>query len=169
MWSRLLSKKWIVLLWAGTLAGCAAAPEPDAALRGQLELQSTRRLLEWLIDRRPLSGFDHEPGTAWIIDQADRIFVFCDYLDPELPLSSDLRVKRLTPRELDASWQQYAYDKTIYVWLSQRYAGSNSHPVDDVGLSLKYSFGNVGAHRYEFTFSMIGDALRAEGFLAASS
>jgi hypothetical protein len=118
-----------------------------------------------------LPGYDREPGTAWAIDQAERILLVCDYLEHELPLSSDPRVSRPTKEDLEATWRQHAYDKTVYVWISRipRYTWSTDPPENHVALELKYSFGNVGAHRYEFAFWRSGETLRTAGFLVGSS
>jgi hypothetical protein len=154
-----------------TITTCAGSPAARDTREDDLEVQATRRLLAWLTSRAPLAGFDAAPGTAWVLEQAERIPVVGDGLDVAVALSTDPRVPRVTLAQRDELWQRHGYDRTVYVSIRRipRYAWSRSPLPDHIALELRYAFGNAGAHRYEFAFWREGEDLRAAGFLVGSS
>ena len=160
----------IALVVLITLTSCATSSAHKAAFRDQ-EVQDVRAVLDWLIGRAPLLGFDEKPADAWILDDAERILVVCDHVSSELSLSSDTRVLRPTPVQMDALWEKHAYDKTVYVWITRipRYTWGDEPPKEHGALKLKYAFGNVGAQFYEFGIWRERGVVHAVGFLTGSS
>lgn len=166
----LAAMKSIALIMLVALTACAAV-SPHKSARRNHDVQDVRAVLDWLIGRAPLKGFDEKPADAWILDRARRILVVCDHLPPELELSSDARVLRPTSAQLDALWEKHAYDKTVYVWITRipRYTWGDEPPEEHRALRLKYVFGNVGAQYYEFGIWRDRGVVRAAGFLTGSS
>jgi len=149
-----------------TLSGCSLF-----APRDSIGVEGVRALLAWTVSKASLPGFSQEPGTAWIFDRAQRVFVVCDWIDAAFPLSDDVRVIRIASADFDRLWRVHGFDRTVWVYfdLIPEYQFSEAPLPPHSAIQMRYSFGNAGAHRYHFAFWHGSDGLQCAGFLVDSS
>ena len=145
------------------VAGCSVTPRTESSDTA-LEVEATQAVISWLTTQKPMAGFVDAPGTNWVLAQAERLPVVCDYVDAGIALSSDPRVARVSEAELERLWKTFGYDKTVYVWLNKE-RGDDQH----LTIEVKYAFGNVGGHSYEFKLWRSGGQLQAQGQLKGSA
>lgn len=152
--------------------GCSTGSTRPTFDSREFSAEATQRILGWMIAGSPQADFVDAPGTAWVIAEAERLLVVCDFLDAEVVLSPDARVIRVTESELDELWETHGYDKTVSVTIRciPHYRWSREALPDHLAISLHYVFGNMGAHKYEFAFWRDASGLpHVRQFLVSSS
>ncbi len=88
---------WTALLWA---------------IRQTDKVEAVRQLVSWVVDNKPVAGFDEAYFDSKWMKDSKRFFLVCEFISPEISLMDDLRVKRVTSPEIEGIWQNHHFDKT---------------------------------------------------------
>ncbi|MDX1947874.1 MAG: hypothetical protein SFU86_20920 [Pirellulaceae bacterium] len=127
-------------------------------LRATDEADAARYLVAWIVDNRTIPGFREEYPDAQWIPAKKRFFVVCDFLAPEISLSADPRVHRITAQQYDAVFQKHGYDGTSYITIELKPGSPH-----EISLDFSIMSGTLGGHGYRFTFRRMLWGLRASG------
>jgi hypothetical protein len=115
-------------------------------LRESDEREAARMLVAWIVEDRAMPGADKYPD-AKIMHEQKHFFVICDYVAPEVSLSTDPRVQRIAQSDYDAVFKTHGFDGADYIRIERKAASKRV-------LQLVFSnvFGTLGAHGCEFEF-----------------
>jgi len=127
-------------------------------LRDSDKADAARSLVAWIVEGRSVPGFrETYPDARWMPGEK-RFFVICDFLPPEMSVSDDSRVQRITRGEYDDVFKKHGFDDTDYITIELR---TDSRQV--LVFEFSNSFGPLAAHGYRFEFRRKLWGLRSNG------
>lgn len=152
-------------------SGCAtpSSVAPSNLSRSDLALA----VLEWLLRDGHIDGVPERPAARSLIDEAKSVIVSSEFpldafwlvtdVDPRVALVGDLARKEI--------FGLMGYRDTVYVELKDRLEVWNKSDIPSamVAVSVRYSFANAGAHRYQVVFWIEGGEMHSWGMLVGSS
>ncbi len=121
---------------------------------------ASRRLVAWVVEGQSVPGFRNAYPDAQWMPNTKRFFVICDSLPPEVPLSTDPRVQRVTAQEYEALFETHGFGETDYITIELK-----SESTRTIVLEFTNVFGPLAGHGYRFEFRRTLIGLRATGQL----
>ena len=116
------------------------------------KVEAARQLVAWIVENHSVSGLAEYPD-AKRMRQTKRLFVFCDFVPPELSLTEEPRIQRVTAQERQAAFAKYRFNETVYMTITL-ISESDSEFV----LEFSIANGHLDGHRYVLRFrrNMLG-------------
>lgn len=153
---------WRRLLLSGTLVTLLAIATifVNLPLRDSDKTDVARDLVAWLVAGRSVPGFGEAYADAQSMPRQKRFFVICDFIPPEVSLSDDPRVLRITAQQNVEVFKKHWYDQTAYVHIELKSASAT-----ELVLEFSNVFAPMAAHGYTLEFRRNLWGLRAKGKL----
>jgi hypothetical protein len=119
---------------------------------------ASRDLVAWVVEGRSVPGFsDPYPDAKWM-PRMKHFYVNCDFLPPDVSLSGDPRVQRITAKEYKQVFAEHKFDDTDYIEIRLK-----SESATELVFEFTNVFGSLAGHGYLFTFRRTPVGLRAKG------
>jgi hypothetical protein len=145
----------VVIIFLGFVTFFLSLP-----LREIDKTQAARILVAWIVEGRSVPGFGEKYPDARHMPEMKRFFITCDFLPPEVPLSEDPRVQRISEKEEEAVFKKHRFNDTDYIIIKLKSEGPK-----EMVLEFSNTFGGLAAHGYRFEFRRKIWGLRASGQL----
>jgi len=143
---KFLTRKRLLLFGTLILAAIGAAIYlPNYVLREDDKVEVTRAVTAWIVEGRSLPGFGEAYPDAQWMPSMKRFFVVCDYLPPEMEVSSDSRVRLITRRQEEVIFKQHPFDKSDYLYIELIEDSPNRWVFE-----VSNVFGPLAGHGYRF-------------------
>jgi len=159
-----MKRKKSILVIAVIIAVCAALVGlwfVPLTLAREDDVRAASLITAWIVERRSLPGYWREYPDAKSMVDTDRFYVACDFLPPEAVLSSDTRVQRVTPKELEPMYRLgYEKDGEKFALLALKLARRDSKVLV---IHVANMFGSLAGHGYEFRVYRTIFSLRVHG------
>lgn len=114
-------------------------------LRESDKVDATRHLVAWIVENRPMPGFDEAYSNPRWLEDTKHFLVICDYLSPDAPVSDSSKVERITRKEFDHILYTSGLDNGILIEPT-----INSKQV--IGLKVDCYSGLIRSPGFEFEF-----------------
>jgi len=143
----IFTRRWQWILLGAALAALLAigAAFLPVSVRESDKTDAARYLVAWIVEGRSVPG-SGIPNARWL-RHTERFFVQCDFLPPEISLSDDPRVQRVTAEEEKALHQKHGFDKTVYIGITLKSENDN-----EFVLLFSNVYGGKGGHGDEYIF-----------------
>jgi hypothetical protein len=157
-------RRWLLLSAALVVVLAFASIFVTLPLRDSDKADAARELVAWIVEGRDVPGFGEAYPDAQWMPKRKRFFVICDFIPPEVSLSDDQRVQRITAQKYDEVFERHRFDDTDYMVIELK-----SESPGELVLEFSNAFGGLAGHGYRFEFRRKLWGLRANGkFLRVS-
>jgi hypothetical protein len=129
-------------------------------LRESDKAEAARNLIAWVVEDRPVPGFDEPVADGQWIRKRQSLVVACGFVPSGSRLSDDTRVRLVAQQEFDQSMKKPDFDSTAYIEVVLK-----SESPRLLVLEVSNYHGSLGAQGYRFEFRRKVWGLRGWGKL----
>ena len=145
--ARLGRWRWVLLAASLVVLLAVASGFVTLPLRDSDKAAAARTLVAWIVEGRPVPGFGEQYTDAQWMPRQQRFVVICDFVPPEVSLSDDQRVQRITVQEQGAIFKKHRFDATDYMVIKLELESRS-----ELILEFSNAFGHWAPHGYRFEF-----------------
>jgi hypothetical protein len=131
-------------------------------IRDSDKLDAARKLVALVVEGRAVPGFEDAQHDAedYYRSKTKRFFITCEFIPPEVSLSGDPRVHRITAQEKDEIFKKHGFDDTYYMNIALM-----SEAQHKVAIDFSFIWGPLAARGFQFEFHRKAWGLWANGQL----